>query len=374
MTRFIYECTDWPHFQWDHARLSERLSSVRHQQGRLLGRMESLGFPFAQEARLQTLTQDILMSSEIEGELLNPEQVRSSIARQLGMDIGALTPADRHVEGIVEMVLDAAQNFQQTVTPDRLFAWHAALFPTGRSGMKRIVVGSWRTDADGPMQVVSGPLGRQRVHFQAPPAIRLEAEMNALLEWFNSPTPIDWVFKAASAHLWFVTVHPFDDGNGRIARAIADLALARSEASPERCYSMSAEIRHQRDGYYAILERTQKGTLDITVWMEWFLDCMQHAITGAQITLQKVLLKAHFWELANRLSLNPRQRLVLNKLLDDFEGNLTTSKWAKLTKSSHDTALRDIQNLIDQGLIIRTESGGRSTSYALRQTAGSPQP
>jgi Fic family protein len=370
MIEFIYEHAEWPHFHWDNSRLSGRLAAVRHKQGRLLGRMEALGFHLTQEALLQTLTQDVLKSSEIEGETLDREQVRSSVARQLGMDVGGLMPIDRNVEGVVEMMLDATQRYQEALTADRLFAWHAALFPTGRSGLKRIRAGTWRDDGHGPMQVVSGPLGRQKVHFQAPDATRLEFEMTAFLDWLNGPAEIDGVLKAALAHLWFVTIHPFDDGNGRIARAIADLALARSESSPRRFYSMSAQIRQERDSYYAILEQTQKGTLDITNWMEWFLHCMERAIAGAQATLERVLRKASFWESANKLNLNQRQKLVLNKLLEDFEGNLTTAKWAKLTKTSHDTALRDIQNLLDQGLLQQSPKGGRSTNYELKVLNG----
>ncbi len=362
---YIHELQDWPQFRLDKDHLAEPLASVRHRQGRLIGRMESLGFKLQQEAVLQTLTEDVLKSSEIEGERLEAEQVRSSIARRLGMDVGALKPADRHVEGVVEMMLDATRHYHQALTAERLFAWHASLFPTGRSGMRSIRVGVWRDDSTGPMQVVSGPIGKERVHFAAPAAGRLEHEMTAFLQWFERPADIDEVLKAGLSHLWFVTIHPFDDGNGRIARAIADMALARSEKSPQRFYSMSAQIRQERADYYDILEQTQKGTMDITPWMDWFLGCLGRAIDGAQTSLGAVLAKARFWESTRGVPLNERQTLVLNRLLDGFEGKLTTSKYAKLTKSSPDTALRDILPLVERGILVRGPEGGRSTSYAL---------
>jgi Fic family protein len=331
--------------------------------------MEALGFNLRQEAVLQTLTADVLKSSEIEGEKLDPEQVRSSIARRLGMNIGGLKPADRHVEGVVEMMLDATREYNQPLTTERLFAWHAALFPTGRSGMQKITVGGWRDDSSGPMQVVSGPIGKEHVHYEAPAAGRLDHEMATFIEWFNKAPDIDEVLKAGLAHLWFVTIHPFDDGNGRIARAIADMALARSEKSSQRFYSMSAQIRQERGTYYDILEQTQKDTLDITPWMEWFLGCLGRAIDGAQTTLGAVLTKARFWEKMAGISINERQHLVLNRLLDGFEGKLTTSKYAKLAKCSQDTALRDILFLVDRGILVRNPEGGRSTSYAIALAA-----
>jgi Fic family protein len=331
-----------------------------------MGRMEGLGFPLQKEAELRTLTLDVLKSSEIEGEHLNPDQVRSSIARRLGLDIGGTEAADRHVEGVVEMMLDATQNFDEALSADRLFGWHAALFPTGRSGMRKIVVGAWRDDAHGPMQIVSGPVGKDKVHYEAPAASLLEKEMAAFLEWANDASDkTDAVLKAALAHLWFVTVHPFDDGNGRIARAIADWALARSENSPQRFYSMSAQIQHERNAYYDILEQTHEGSLDVTPWMEWFLACMGRAFDGTEATLAAVLRKARFWESLANIPINERQREIVNRLLDGFEGNLTTVKWAKLTKTSHDTALRDIQDLIDRGILKKDAGGGRSTSYSL---------
>ncbi len=360
---YIHDRSDWPHFHWDHDRLAERLAGVRHEQGRLVGRMDALGFNLREEAVLRTLTKDVLKSSEIEGEHLDADQVRSSIARLLGMDIGGLKAGDRNVEGVVEMMLDATRHFDEAITAERLFAWHASLFPTGRSGMKRIRVGSWRNDATGPMQVVSGPIGRERVHFEAPAAKRLEGEMRSFLDWFNGSAESDWVVKAGLAHLWFVTIHPFDDGNGRIARAIADLALARSEQSSQRFYSMSAQIGQERVKYYETLEQTQKGTLDVTLWMDWFLGCLGRAIEGAQTTLGAVLAKSRFWQSLRDFTLNERQRHVLNRVLDDFDGKLTTSKWAKLAKCSQDTALRDILPLVRAGILVRNREGGRSTSY-----------
>jgi Fic family protein len=362
---YIHELADWPNFHWNPEKPVEPLAAVRHRQGRLIGHMEALGFNLQQDAVLQTLTSDVLKSSEIEGEKLNAEQVRSSIARRLGIDIGALKPPDRHVEGVVEMMLDATRHYDQPLTADRLFGWHASLFPTGRSGIAKIRTGAWRDDHGGPMQVVSGPLGNEHVHFEAPTAERLEHEMQLFLHWFESDAAMDPVLKAGMAHLWFVTIHPFDDGNGRIARAIADMALARSENSPQRFYSMSAQIRQERNTYYDVLEATQKESLDITRWMQWFVDCLGRAIDNAQTTLAAVLAKAIFWERAQSAPLNDRQRLVLNRLLDGFEGKLTTSKYAKVTGCSQDTALRDILPLVDRGILARNPQGGRSTSYTL---------
>jgi Fic family protein len=365
MATYIYDLPAWPGFTWDDASVAPRLAAVSRRQGRLIGRMENLGFELKSEAILTTLTEDVLTSSEIEGERLDKDQVRSSIARRLGMDVGALPKADRNVEGVVEMMLDATQKFAEPLTQDRLFAWHAALFPTGRSGMRTIIVGAFRDDGDGPMQVVSGPIGRERVHYEAPKADRLEQEVSAFLDWFEDTTPADLVLKSALAHLWFVTIHPFDDGNGRIARAIADMMLARSEGSSQRFYSMSAQIRNERDAYYDILEATQKGELDITRWLAWFLDCLERALEGAEDMLGDVLAKARFWERIKSAAINERQRAVLNRLLDGFDGKLNTSKWAKLTKVSTDTALRDITDLVDKGILRKDVGGGRSTSYSL---------
>src|SRR5574337_388871 len=360
---YIHELKDWPKFHWNRELLAEPLADVRHRQGRLIGHMDALGFTLRQEAVLNTLTSDVLKSSEIEGEKLDAEQVRSSIARRLGLDIGALKPADRTVEGIVDMMLDATRHYDQPLSADRLCVWHASLFPAGRSGMTTIRTGGWRDDRTGPMQVVSGPVGKERVHYQAPPAPRVDGEMRAFLEWFNANADMDPVLQAGLAHLWFVTIHPFDDGNGRSARAIADMVLARSEHSPQRFYSMSAQIRQERHAYYDMLEATQKGTMNITPWMEWFLGCLGRAIDGADTTLAAVLAKARFWEAIAGVAINDRQRLVLNRLLDGFEGTLTTSKYAKLAKCSQDTALRDILLLVERGILVRNPKGGRSTSY-----------
>lgn len=367
MPRYIHQLKDWPKFRWNAEKLAGQLAAVRHRQGRLIGRMERLGFRLREEAVLETLTEDVLKSSEIEGEILDKDQVRSSIARRLGIEAGALTPADRNVEGVVEMMLEATQNYDAALTEERLFAWQAALFPTGRSGMRRITVGAWRDDRDGPMQVVSGPVGRERVHYQAPEAKKVAREMKRLLKWFDDRDGLDPVLKAALAHLWFVTIHPFDDGNGRIARAISDMALARAEQSGQRFYSMSAQIRKERNAYYDILEATQKGNLDITPWFQWFLGCLDRAFDGAETILAAVLKKARFWEARAGESFNDRQRIVLNRLLDGFEGKLTSSKWAKLTKSSQDTALRDIADLVERGILTKDAGGGRSTSYSLAE-------
>ena len=362
---YIWERPDWPKLIWQDSVVATQLAAVRHDQGRLIGRMESLGFKLREEAVLQTLTQDVVKTSEIEGEELDAMQVRSSLARRLGIDIGALPPIDRNVEGIVEVMLDATTNYAAPLTADRLFAWHAALFPTGRSGMTRIRVGGWRDDTAGPMQVVSGPAGRERVHYAAPPADRVAHVMDAFLAWLNGPSTMDPVIRAAVAHLWFVTIHPFDDGNGRIARAIADLALARSEKSPQRFYSMSAQIRIERNEYYDRLERTQKGDTDVTDWLVWFLSCLGRAIHGADDVLATVIAKAHFWEKAGALSLNERQTKVLNRLLDGFEGKMTSSKWAVIGKCSQDTANRDIAELLDLDLLRKGQGGGRSTHYEI---------
>jgi len=371
MTKYIHELPNWAKFHWDQHSLAKQLAIVRHRQGRLIGRMQELGFPLQEEAVLQTLTEDVRKSSEIEGEILDKEQVRSSIARRLGMDKAGLPSADRNVEGVVEMMLDATQKYKEELTRDRLFSWHASLFPTGRSGMKKIIVGAWRDEKSAPMQVVSGPYGRERVHYEAPPTGRLDIEIEAFLDWFNGEDDSDLVLKAALAHLWFVTIHPFEDGNGRIARAIADMSLARSEASTQRFYSMSAQIRIERVAYYEILESTQKGDLDITPWMEWFLGCLDRAFDGAERTLSRVFTKADFWKKHSTAPLNERQRDIINRLLDGFEGKLTSSKWAAIEKCSPDTALRDISDLVERGMMVKDAGGGRSTSYSLVDEAES---
>ena len=365
MVTYVHQLPDWPSYTWDGAALAARLGEVRHAQGRLVGRMEALGFRLREEATLDSLTEDVVKTSEIEGEILNRETVRSSIARRLGLDIGALAPVDRAVEGVVEMLLDATQKNRDRLTEERLFAWQASLFPAQRSGMTEITVGDWRNDKTGPMQVVSGPMGHERVHYEAPAAKRLKNEMRRFIAWFNATDETDLVIKAGLAHLWFVTIHPFDDGNGRIARALTDLLLARSEGTAQRFYSMSAQIRVERKDYYEILEATQKGGLDVTPWLAWFLDCLSRAIGGAEAMLAKVLSKARFWERHAGASFNERQRLVLNRLLDGFEGKLTSSKWAKLAKCSQDTASRDIEDLIARGVLVKDAGGGRSTSYSL---------
>lgn len=362
---YIHERPEWPHFQWNLERLAELLATVRHKQGLLLGRMGALGFAIQAEAGLETLTEDVVKSSAIEGERLDSTLVRSSLARRLGIDIGGTTPVNRHIEGIVEMMLNATQRYAEPLSKERLIGWHAALFPTGFSGSRKITVGAWRTPEAGAMQVVSGYVGREKVHFEAPSAERLEREMDAFLEWFNAPLELDPVLKAGIAHLWFVTIHPFEDGNGRIARAIADCALARTDNSPQRFYSMSGRIEQERKEYYAILENTQKGGLDITSWLEWFLTCLGRAIDGAEETLAAVLRKARIWSHANQFPLNERQRLILTRLLDNFSGKLTSSKYSKLAKVSQDTAIRDIKELVTHGILKQSEGGGRSTAYEI---------
>lgn len=359
---YIYQQPQWPQFRWDLNALNSLLTTVHHRLGRLLGRMESLGFGLQAEATLHTLTLEVLKSSEIEGELLDAGQVRSSLARRLGIDLAGLVAADRNVEGIVEMMLDATQHFDKPLNEERLLGWHAALFPTGRSGMHKIVAGNWRLN---PMQVISGPMGKEKIHYEAPAAEVLADEMNQFLSWLNAEINIDPVLKAAIAHLWFVTIHPFDDGNGRIARAIADMQLSRVDQTDQRFYSMSAQIRKERNAYYDILEQTQKGDLDITAWMEWFLKCLGRALSSTDETLALVLKKTKFWEIHRTISLNERQKLMVNKLLDGFEGKLNSSKWAKIAKCSQDTALRDIQDLINKEILVKEPSGGRSTSYDL---------
>ena len=366
MAVYIHQLPHWPRFTWRQEQVAPLLAEVRHRQGRLLGRMEGMGFRLQSEASLQTLTLDVLKSSEIEGELLDAGQVRSSIARRLGMDIAGLVPADRHVEGIVELMLDATQHYDQPLSADRLFGWHAALFPTGRSGLHKIVVGAWRdNEKNDPMQVVSGAMGKEKVHYEAPDADRLPGEMNHFINWFNEDAEMDAVLKAGIAHLWLVTIHPFDDGNGRIARAVADMQLARADGSAHRFYSMSAQVRNERKEYYAVLESTQQGSLDITRWMLWFLQRLDRAIAASNETLAAILKKARFWEKHSSTTLNERQRMMLNKLLDGFEGRLNSSKWATITKTSQDTALRDIQDLLNKNILVKDGGGGRSTGYVM---------
>ena len=362
---YIWQQQDWPHWRYDVQRLMGLLGQVHRAQGNLLGRMQGLGLGLREQATLQVLTEDVVKTSEIEGEHLNPDAVRSSIARRLGVDIGALAPADRHVDGVVDMVLDATTNHDLALTPERLLGWHAALFPTGYSGMVQIRAGRWRDDSSGPMQVVAGPVGRQKVHFEAPPAHLLDAQMSDLLLWFNVDQKDDPLIRAGLAHLWLVTIHPFDDGNGRIARAVGDMALARADQSPQRFYSLSAQIQRDRKDYYDMLERTQTMALDVTDWLEWFLGCLLRAMQGAEVTLSAVMVKANFWRRWTGMPMNERQIKLLNRLLDGFEGKLTSSKWAAIAKCSPDTALRDINELVALGVLSKTPEGGRSTAYQL---------
>jgi Fic family protein len=364
MKAFIHQKDNWPEFTWNSNDFLDLLSEARNLQGRLIGKMETLGFDLRNEAILDTLTLDVLKSSEIEGEFLNPDQVRSSIARRLGMEIAGAVESDRSVEGVVEMMIDATQNCFAPLTVDRLFNWHAALFPTGRSGMYKITVADWRKDTTGPMQVVSGAMGKEKVHLQAPDSDVVEKEMTRFIDWFNN-SKIDLVIKAAIAHIWFVTIHPFEDGNGRITRALTDMLLAQSDKSNQRFYSMSAQIRLERKQYYEILEITQKGNLDITNWIIWFLNCLINALKSTNSILTRVLFKADFWQKHIDTAINDRQRKLLNKLMDDFDGKLTSSKWAKIAKCSKDSAVRDINDLIEKGILQKEPAGGRSTNYEL---------
>jgi len=365
--RYIHELEEWPSFYWEERRLAALLATIRFGQAHLLGQMEALGFDIRRETSFRMLTEEAIKSSQIEGERLDTDVVRSSIARRLGIDIGGLSPVDRSVDGLVDMMLDATQEFADPLTEERLFGWHAALFPTGRSGLRRIRVGDWRDDLSGPMQVVSGPPGREWVHFEAPAADRLPSEMRAFLDWFNEDSGTDPLLKAALSHLWFVTIHPFEDGNGRIARAITDLALARSEGQHQRFYSMSSQIERDRNNYYRELEGAQKADLDVTAWFTWFLNCLGSAIEIAKTSLGTSLGRARFWERLRAFPMNARQREMLNRLFEGFEGNLTTSKWAQITKTSTDTALRDISELVSFGVLKRDDAGGRSTRYWLAE-------
>lgn len=362
---YLWQQSDWPHWRYDAGALVEPLAQTHRAQGHLMGRMADLELAQREQATLQVLTQEVIKTSEIEGERLNLEAVRSSIARRLGMDIGALTPPDQHVDGVVDMVLDATGRYDQALTPERLFGWQAALFPTGFSGMARIRVGAWRDDATGPMQVVSGYVGREKVHYKAPPAHTLGEETKRFLEWFNADTAGDALIKAGLAHLWLVTLHPFDDGNGRISRAVGDMALARAEKTSQRFYSLSAQIQRERKDYYDQLEATQKGTQDVTPWLVWFLGCLLRAVLGAEETLAAVLGKARFWQRYPGASMNERQVKLINRLLDGFEGKLSSTKWAVIAKCSTDTALRDITELLARGVLRKLEGGGRSTAYEL---------
>ena len=363
---WIYEHQHWPNYTWDVKRLTLKLADIRHRQGHLLGKMEYIGFNLRKEATLNTLTNDVVKSSAIEGENLNPQEVRSSVAQRLGINIAGIIPSSRNVDGIVEMMLDATQNFFKPLTKERLFDWHAALFRTKRSGIHRIIVGNWRTSDSGPMQVISGPIGHEKIHFEAPKADSLEKEMSKFLDWFENQQDIDPVLKAGIAHFWFVTIHPFEDGNGRIARTIADMALARSDKVSDRFYSLSTQIESERKDYYNQLERQQRSTPDISNWLEWFLGCLGRAISRAEQTLSNVLFKAELWNKIGHNVINNRQRFIVNQMLEDnFVGYMNTSKYAKLTKCSNDTALRDIKHLKSLGILIQNHGAGRSTSYRL---------
>lgn len=363
---YLYNNQNWPIFEWNSEKLLPLLSYVRNRQGKLIGKMGALGFELRNEANLEILTQEIIKSTEIEGEFLDREQVRSSIARRLGLEISGLVYSERNVDGIVDLMIDATKNYDQELDKERLFSWHNALFQTGKSGIYKIIVGNWRDDSTGPMQVVSGALGKEKVHYQAPPAAQLENEMRIFFDWFNLEQNTDLVLKSAIAHLWFVTLHPFEDGNGRISRALSDMLLARSDEQSYRFYSMSTQIRKERNSYYDLLEKTQKSGLDITSWLEWFLKCLLHSIENSETLLEKIIYKHSFWLKHSRLNINDRQRIILNMLMDDFEGVLNTTKWAKIGKCSQDTALRDIQDLIEKGILIKSVQGGRSTNYEIK--------
>jgi len=366
MKPYIYQQPDWPDFRWEQDALQYLLGKVRNIQGKLVGKMDSLGFGLKNEAVLQTLTREVIKTTEIEGETLDLEQVRSSIARRLGMNIPGMIASNRHVDGMVDMMMDVSRNFASPITAERLLNWQSALFPGGRSGLYTIVTGRWRDDSTGPMQVVSGPMGKEKIHFEAQPSSLINGEMDRFINWFNKDDQtIDPVIKAGLAHLWFVTIHPFEDGNGRIARALSEMMLARADGISQRFYSMSAQIRIERNAYYQVLEKTQLGKLDVTVWLQWFLNCLMNAIEASEKVLSIVLDRHKFWNAHATNVLNHRQILMINKIFDGFEGNLTSSKWAKIVKCSPDTALRDIQDLIKKGIFTKQEGGGRSTCYKL---------
>ena len=362
MAKYIYQYDTWPNLIWDDRAINALFGEVRLMQGKIMGEMNALGFSAKEEATLNALTLDVVKSSEIEGELLNYQQVRSSIARRLGINTAGLIASNRYIEGVVEMMLDATQRHQLPLTEERLFGWHAALFPTGYSGPYKIQVGTYRT---GKMQIVSGGMGKEKVHYEAIEPQFVKKQMDDFLHWFNNNHSLDPVLKAAIAHFWFIIIHPFDDGNGRIARAITDMLLARAENSSERFYSMSSQILIERQAYYSILQQVQHSTGDITEWLIWFLNCLKHAIKATEQTTQNILHKAQFWKLNEQTPINERQRLMLNKLFDGFEGKLKTSKWAKITKVSTDTALRDIKDLVEKGILQETAEKGRSTNYEL---------
>ena len=363
--QYIHQLSNWPNFRWDEKQLTHLLANVRCKQGYLLGKMSSLGFDMKDKATLEMMTKNIIKSSEIEGEYLNLDQVRSSLAKRLGVDIAGSAPVDRHIEGMVEMMLDATNNYMAPLTKDRLCRWHTALFPTMHSGLNRIIVGDWRDSACGPMQIVSGPIGRETVHFEAVDAKGIDDEMEAFFDWFNTSKNVDPILKSAIAHFWFVTIHPFEDGNGRIARAIADMCLAQADNTTYRFYSMSSQIEHERKEYYSYLEKNQKADTNITTWLNWFIHCLDHSLDSALVEFDNIFHKSVVWETLQPYSVNERQRKVINKLFDHFEGKLTTKKYAKLAKCSHDTALRDIKQLVEYGVMEQSISSGRNAHFTV---------
>lgn len=368
-TPYVYQKDGWPEFRWNNNQLIGLLANVRSKQGLLLGKMNALGFDLQSRAALSTLTLEVVKSNEIEGEVMHAPEVRSSLARRLGMNISGLVPSDERVDGMVDMLLDAVEHCDQDLTKERLCDWHRALFPAGISNSYRILTGNWRDDSDGPMQVVSGALGKEKVHFEAPPAAAVPAEMMAFMDWVNTENGLDPVLKAGVAHFWFITVHPFEDGNGRIARAVTDMLLTRADGVKQRYYSMSAYIRAERNAYYQMLEKCQQGTVEITRWLTWFLECLASAIEHSNVVLGKVLYRHNFWNATAEIQMNARQKHMLDLLLDDFKGKLTSSKWGKISKCSADTALRDIQHLVKHGVLVQAEGGGRSTNYELSNIA-----
>ena len=361
---YIHQKKTWPHFIRDSDLHLLKISTIRHKQGQILGSLRTVGFDLKLETQLEILAQDIITSNAIEGNVIDPTEVRSSIAKRLGIQKAGLISTTHYMDGLVDMMIDATQNFHLPLSKDRLCGWHCCLFPTGRSGMYRITVGDWRTDQDGPMQVISGGMGREKIHFEAPQAHLLEEEMTRFIKWFNEADE-EPIIKSAIAHLWFVTLHPFDDGNGRIARTLSDVLLSRSDQSPFRFYSMSAQIEKEKHEYYRQLEIAQRGTLEINAWIKWYLNCLDHALDSSKEILDSLFVRTLFWEVHREVVLNARQKKMIMILLDGFVGKLKSSKWAKMTKCSQDTALRDIKDLMEKGILKPEEGGGRSQSYQL---------
>ncbi len=366
---YIWQYPEWPSFTWNDSRLIALLSEVRNLEGKIQGMMGGLGFDVQSMTALNVMTEDVLRSNEIEGVILNSDKVRSSIAKHLGIDTAGLPQPDRYTEGVVQIMMDAVTNCNKPLTPERLFNWHAALFPTGRSGMYPITVGAYRTGGE-PMQIVSGAMGKEKVHYEAPPSDVVPDMMTDFLRWINSDNTVtDPVLKAAVAHLWFVAIHPFDDGNGRLTRTITDMQLAKADGFHLRFYSMSAEILREKKTYYEILEHTTSNSTDITEWLEWFLNTMKSSILRAEETVKRVVSKSSFWQRHREIPMNERQVKVVNMIWDGFTGKLTSSKWAKITKTSQATALRDITDLIEKGILIAAADGGRSSNYLLKDNA-----